>query len=76
MTFQIANVPQGVSLNKGPFLHLRTFIPSNPNICMHTCVCAPGKAGLECKNTAEFVVWEGEHHDPDTEVIHLLTLKH
>lgn len=36
MAFQIANVPQGVSPNKGPFLHLQTLIPSNPNICAHT----------------------------------------
>lgn len=76
MAFQIANVPQGVSPNKGPFLHLRTFIPSNPSICTHTHVYGPGKAGLECINAAEFAVWEGKHRDPDTEVIHLLTLKH
>ena len=75
MAFQTANVPQGVTPNKGPFLHLRTFTPSNPNICTHTRVPTPGNAGWECINTAEFVVWEGEHRDPDTEVTHLLTLK-
>lgn len=42
---------------------------------MHTHVYAPGKAGLECINTAKVVVWEGKHCDPDTQVIHLSTLR-
>lgn len=71
MALQIANVPQGVSPNKSPFLHVWTFIPSNT----HTRVYAPGKAGLECINTAKVVVWEGKHCDPDTQVIHLSTLR-
>lgn len=49
----------------------RILISARTRVSVHD-----GKTGLECKNTAEFVVWEGEHHDPDTEVIHLLTLKH
>lgn len=71
MALQIANMPQGVSPNKGLSLHLWTFIP----LSMHAHVYTPGKGGLECINTAKVVVWEGKHCDPDTQVIHLSTLR-
>lgn len=58
-------------------LHLWTLTPLDCHISTHTpdYVHTVG-LDVSCMHIAEFVVWEGEHHDPDTEAIHLLTVKH
>lgn len=77
MAFQIASVPWGCVSEQSPSLHLWTLMPLDCHISMHTPVYIH-TVGLDvsCMHIAEFVVWEGEHRDPDTEAIHLLTVTH